>query len=163
MGTFRLRDRYYDDGYKIRSTERFDANVDHKTTKDFKVNKTNAYDPTINIRQGKFFSDTITCEVALTPKQFMDLKDFIINAEKLYIEFDIANLTVEGGGGDGMVEYCLFDIDIKEFPKMTDNGRFYPEKYTFEFKSVYTNRLLYVDPTFWLGYGSEYGTCYGYT
>ena len=164
MGTVRFRDRYQINGdYKIRNTERFDASVKRKTTIDYKVSKNSAFDPTVTFQRGKFYIATFTCEIALTPKQFMDLEDFIVNAEKLYIEFDIANITSEGGGGDGTIEYYRYEVELKDFPQMTDNGRFFADIYTFEFKSAYINKLSYADPDMMEGYGSEYGICYGWS
>ncbi|MCL2064042.1 MAG: hypothetical protein FWG98_06680 [Candidatus Cloacimonetes bacterium] len=115
----------------------------------YKINTTNAFDPSISLKRGRYYEDKITVETVLSTKEYEALCLFIRSAVMLRIEFSI----------NGVKEQ--YPIELEKLASLTEVGRFHKDKYVFAFKSVYTSNH-YIDFEVANGYGSSYGDFYGY-
>jgi len=116
----------------------------------YRINKQSIYDPTITHKRGMYSEDTITCEMALTPEEYLELREFLTGNISIYIEFTIGT------------NYMQFPVTFDKLPPMSDHARSYTDIYTFTFKSVYqTNNFINFAET--EGYGSSYGSIYGFS
>ena len=112
-----------------------DGTVVYKPGKTHKVDKQNNMNPTVINRKLLYAEDKIVCEAMLDPVKYFETIEHILSATYLEIVFMIHH------------EQIWLSVDIAKLPKLTDNGRWHDEKYTFEFRSVRAD-LVMMDPPF---------------
>ena len=127
----------------------FDGTIKREPQIAHKVNLTSAFDPSISIKRGRYYRDKIIVETILTPSEYDFLTMFVRSADNLFIEFFINT------------EKYQYPVQIEKLPTLTEAGRFYSDKYSFTFESIYTENI-YIDFEIAQGYGSSYGNFYGY-
>jgi len=123
--------------------------VDYQPVVKYRINKKNAFDPTIRIRRGKYNQDSIDCEAILDANQYNDLLAILTDADQLYIEFDGADSTMQ------------FPVTVDKLPKIEDDNRSNPGIVKFSLESVYTT-LSTIDFNNVFGWGDSWGSNYGF-
>ena len=132
------------DGYVIE-----DGNVEYEPVIKYRIEKKNAFDPTIIIKREPYHEDSIECEAILLPVEFDNLIEHLTNADQLYIEYDIIDKTLQ------------FPITIDKLPKLEDETRSFKSKVKFICKSIY-QQLNPIDFDSIFGWGADWGENWGF-
>lgn len=125
------------------------ASISHQTNIKYKIEKVNAFDPTIIIKRGAYNDDLIEIEAILNRNEFNNLSSFLTSFDKLFIEFDANNETLQ------------FPVIVEKFPKLEDRTRFKKSTVKFSLKSTYKT-LEPVNFNNLFGYGLKYGENWGF-
>ena len=110
----------------------FFGKVERETTRLYKIEETNAYDPSIIYRRGPYDVDNITCETLLSPAEYISVTNALKEADSLTLDFYIGE------------DRYTFDITYDKLPKMSDDGRLNVSKYTFIFKSMSHSKIIVI-------------------
>lgn len=132
------------DGYVVA-----DATVGYQPNIKYRIEKKNAFDPTVIIRREPYHDDEIECQAILLPNEYATLCDKLISAENLYIEFDSADKTLQ------------FPVTVDKLPKLEDDTRSFKSKVKFTLSSIY-KELNYIDFDNVFGYGNDWGDNWGF-
>ena len=123
--------------------------VNYEPVIKYKIEKKNAFDPTIIIRREPYNEDIIECEAILNPDEYDNLLAHLISAEQLYIEFDTSETTLQ------------FPVIVDKLPKLDDETRSFKNNIKLSFKSIYqTLNPINFDDIF--GWGASWGSNYGF-
>ena len=123
--------------------------VDYEPVIKYRVNKTCAFDPTIVIKRGEYHDDSIECEAILNATEYDNLRDHLILANQLYLEFD---------GVDSVLQ---FPVTVEKYPKLEDSRRSFRGNYKISLKALYTTLdIINFDDI--LGWGNGWGSNYGF-
>jgi len=132
------------DGYVIEN-----GVIEYEPVIKYRIEKKNAFDPTIIIRREPYHEDSIECEAILLPIEYDELYNHLTTAEQLYIEFDTAETILQ------------FPVIVDKLPKLEDESRSFKSKVKFTFKSIYTELTpINFDQIF--GYGNDWGENWGF-
>ena len=123
--------------------------VDYEPVVKYRVEKQNAFDPTIIIRREPYHEDSIDCEAILLPIEFDNLVEHLTGADQLYIEFNTADAKLQ------------FPIITDKLPKLEDDTRSFTNKVKFSFKSIYQS-LSYINFNDIFGWGTGWGKNWGF-
>lgn len=123
--------------------------VDYEPVVKYRIEKECAFDPTIVIRRGEYREDSIECEAILNATEYDNLRDHLLAADELYIEFD---------GVDSVMQ---FPITVEKFPKLEDARRSFRGSYKITFTSLYTEYTL-IDFDSIFGWGTSWDKNYGF-
>ncbi len=115
----------------------------------YRIEKKNAFDPTIQIRRYPYHEDIIDCEAILNPNEYEEIYDFLTDYDALYIEFDSSERTLQ------------YPVQVNKLPKLEDDYRSFSGNFKFSLKSLYTV-LTPIDFNNIFGYGNVYGNNYGF-
>jgi len=115
----------------------------------YKIEKKNAFDPTIIIKRQAYNEDSIDCQAFLNAEEYNSLVSFLTENNTLYIEFDTKQKTMQ------------LPINTYKLSKLEDDNRSFKGAIKFSFKSLYTDLTL-IDFENVFGYGSNYGNNYGF-
>jgi hypothetical protein len=132
------------DGYVVA-----DATVDYQPDIKYRIEKKNAFDPTIIIKREPYHDDVIECQAILLPSEYETLSSKLTSADKLYIEFDSGNKTLQ------------FPVTVEKLPKLEDDSRSFKSKIKFTLNSIY-KQLNYIDFDNVFGYGNDWGDNWGF-
>lgn len=132
------------DGYVVEN-----GIVEYEPEIKYRIEKKNAFDPTIIIRRDPYHEDSIECEAILLPVEYDNLVNHITTANELYIEFDTADETLQ------------FPITFDKLPKLEDDSRSFMNKVKFSFKSIYQS-LSHIDFNNIFGWGNDWGENWGF-
>lgn len=127
-----------------------EGRVDYEPVIKYRIEKKCAFDPTITIRRGAYHEDKILCVAILSPAGYSNFRDFMLDADSLWIEFDDSESTQQ---------YPI--TEISQLPKLSDDGRRCTTDYDIEYISLYTNYTP-IDFSSLLGWGSNWGGNYGF-
>jgi len=132
------------DGYVVP-----DATVEYQPEIKYKIQKKNAFDPTIIIKREPYHEDQIECEAILLPTEYNNLNNHLITANELFIEFDTADQTLQ------------FPVTVDKLPKLEDESRSFKSLVKFTLSSIY-KELNYIDFDNVFGYGNDWGENWGF-
>lgn len=102
-----------------------DALVEYRPDKKYRIEKKNAFDPSYIHRRGAYYEDTITISAILSPDLYETLKNTLMAAGWLYVEFAYKGGTVR-----------QLPVVVSAFPVLTDDLR----EYTAETKITLISR-----------------------
>jgi len=132
------------DGYVVEN-----GIVEYEPDIKYRIEKKNAFDPTIIIRREPYHEDTITCTAILNPEEYNILVSHITNVEQLFIEFDLANTTMQ------------FPILVDKLPKLDDDSRSFKGELKITFTSIYQELVpINFDAVF--GWGTSWDESWGF-
>lgn len=115
----------------------------------YRIEKKNAFDPTLIIKRDPYHEDLIDCEAILNPEEYEELYLFLTDYDALYLEFDSSEHTLQ------------YPVQINKLPKLEDELRSFKGNFKFTLKSIYTV-LTPIDFNSIFGYGNAYGNNYGF-
>ncbi len=115
----------------------------------YRIEKKNAFDPTIVIRREPYHEDAIECEALLNAAEYDELFEHLTDADQLFIEFDAAETTLQ------------FPVTTDKLPKLEDDSRSHRGRVKFTLKSVY-QQLNPIDFDSIFGWGQSWGLNFGY-
>jgi len=134
----------------LQPEKEFLAKIKYEPSIKYTTNKQSVFNQTVTHKRGMYSEDTITCEMILSPDEYLDLKEYLTSKENIYIEFTAGT------------KYLQMPVTFDKIPPMEDNGRSFKAQYVFTFKSIYyTNK--FVDFNLVKGYGFGYGLIYGFS
>ncbi len=103
------------------------ARVEWKPKERWRVEKQNAFDPTIVLRRGRYHEDDIDCVAILWPAESNALRDFLNTDEgdALFIIYDYDNSTRH------------FPVAIDKLPPASDEAREFRQEIKLSFTALY--------------------------
>ncbi len=125
------------------------AEVDYSPHKKYLIDKTNAYDPTIMIRREPYYEDSFKVDAILNTDQYNELKDYLMEEGKLYIEY-----YDETGKKQ-------FPVIIEKYPSQVDDLRYFTEVTRIELKAIY-KELSPINYDEAPGWGNSWGLSWGF-
>jgi len=108
--------------------------VEYNPQKKYRIEKKNAYDPTIIHRRDAYREDSFDLEAVLTADEYYDLMGFLLGEGRLYLEYT-AYGTINS----------QFPVTISQLPKCPDDLHEYPVKIKFSLESRYIGSPGYID------------------
>jgi len=114
-----------DNGYSTYTCE--DALIEYIPKQKYRIEKKNAFDPTILHQREAYREDTINIEAIMYPEQYSAFLYFLTQPGKFYIEFNWYSIITR-----------QFPVTIAQLPKMPDDLHEYPEKIKVTLESRYT-------------------------
>jgi len=125
------------------------AIINYQPETKYKINKTNAFDPTIVIKRGAYFDDKIEIEAFLIASELQELYSILANFDKLYIEFDANKKTMQ------------LPVIIENKPKLEDKARYHKTKIKFSLKALYKSHTR-IDFDNLFGFGLSWNSNFGF-
>ena len=126
-----------------------DGIVEYQPGIKYRIEKKNAFDPTIIIRKEPYRIDSIECEALLDASDYDLLVEQLTNADQLYIEIDAADATLQ------------FPVTTDKLPKLEDESRSHRGRVKFTLKSIY-QQLNPIDFDSVFGWGNNWGINFGF-
>jgi len=108
--------------------------IEYSPNRKYRIEKKNAYDPTIIHRREAYREDTFDLEAILEPSEYYALLNFLLGPGKLYLEYTAHN-TVNS----------QFPVIISQLPKCPDDLHEYSAKVKFSLESRYVGSPGYID------------------
>ncbi len=108
--------------------------VDYNPVLKYRLEKKNAFDPTIKHQRDEYREDTFDLQAVLQPSEYYALITFITSPGRLYLEFDAYNNI-----------RSQFPVNLVNMPKCPDDLHEYPEKIKFSLESRYIGSPGYID------------------
>jgi hypothetical protein len=108
--------------------------VDFKPAVKYRIEKKNAFDPTLIIRRDAYHEDTIECQAVVEPGEYHDLYAFLIGEGQLYAEWTAYDQVNH-----------QYAVEVSALPEQPDDLHEYPEKVKFSLISRYTGVPGYND------------------
>ncbi len=102
------------------------AEVDFVPKTKYRIEKKNAFDPTILHQREAYREDTISVEMVLFPEEFQSLVYFITQEGKFYIEFTMYSTQIR-----------QFPVIITQYPKASEEIREDADKVKITLQSNY--------------------------
>ncbi len=115
----------------------------------YRIEKKNAFNPSIIIRRGRYHEDTIECQAIIDSEKYDELLNFLNSSELLYIEFSSKNKKYQ------------LPVYVHKFPRLEDEARSFKDAFKFSLRSVYEDGSA-IDFDNIFGYGNSYGNNYGF-
>jgi hypothetical protein len=111
-----------------------DCMIDYQPKIEYKINKTNAFDPTILHRRSPYHVDTLSLKTPITPTLYRSLYAFLIaETLTLYVEFTL----------DGVLRQ--YSITLTQLPACPDDLHEYPAEISLVAESRYTDPLTIIN------------------
>jgi hypothetical protein len=108
--------------------------IEHSPGRKFRLEKRNAYDPTIVHQRDAYREDTFELSCTLQPSEFAPLLDLLSGTGQHYVEYTT--------GGSTNVQYPVSPVTL---PKCPDDLHEYPEKVKFTMVSRFIGKPGYID------------------
>ena len=108
--------------------------VEYIPSRKYRIEKKNAFNPTIVHQREEYREDGFDLQVTLNPSEYYNLLSFLNNTGKLYLEYTAFD-TIKS----------QFPVTISQLPKCPDDLHEYPEKIKFSLESRYIGSPGYVD------------------
>ena len=108
--------------------------VEYEPTQKYRMEKKNAYDPTIIHRREVYREDSFDLEAVLEPADYYSLMSFLLSPGRLYLEYTAYNSI-----------NSQFPVTIAQLPKCPDDLHEYPTKVKFSLESRYIGSPGYID------------------
>ena len=108
--------------------------VEYEPTQKYRMEKKNAYDPTIIHRREVYREDSFDLEAVLEPADYYSLMSFLLSPGRLYLEYTAYNSI-----------NSQFPVTISQLPKCPDDLHEYPTKVKFSLESRYIGSPGYID------------------
>jgi len=125
------------------------GHVDYQPKIKYRIDKTNAFDPTIIIQRDPYHSDQIKCDAFIDADEYDALLAILQNGDKYYIEFNVPGGTFQ------------LPFTINKLPERSNDGRFDKTKVSFSLDCIYVEHT-YIDFELIQGYGNGWGECWGF-
>ncbi|MDD2650541.1 MAG: hypothetical protein RBS16_01895 [Candidatus Cloacimonadales bacterium] len=130
-----------------------DAIINYTPSVKYKVEKKNAFDPSIVVKRHQYRQDDFECSVICNPdsnySNALKLIDFLSDEAVFYIETEVNNEPLQR-----MITYI-------ELPVIKNDARVFTDLIKFKLSSIYKEHN-YIDFSNLYGYGNNYGACYGF-
>lgn len=108
--------------------------IEYSPNRKYRIEKKNAYDPTIIHRREAYREDIFDLEAILEPSEYYALLNFLLGPGKLYLEYTAySNISNQ------------FPVTITQLPKCPDDLHEYPTKIKFSLESRYVGSPGYID------------------
>ena len=108
--------------------------VEYIPSRKYRIEKKNAYDPTITHRREAYREDSFDLEAVLEPAEYYNLMSFLLGPGRLYLEYTAYNNI-----------NSQFPVTISQLPKCPDDLHEYPTKIKFSLESRYIGSPGYID------------------
>ena len=108
--------------------------IEYNPSQKYRIEKKNAYDPTIIHRREAYREDSFDLEAVLEPSEYYGLMNFLLSPGKLYLEYTAYNSIKS-----------QFPVTIAQLPKCPDDLHEYPTKVKFSVESRYIGSPGYID------------------
>ncbi len=108
--------------------------VEYAPNQKYRIEKKNAYDPTIIHRSEAYREDSFDLEAVLEPADYYSLMSFLLSPGRLYLEYTAYNNI-----------NSQFPVTISQLPKCPDDLHEYPTKVKFSLESRYIGSPGYID------------------
>ena len=108
--------------------------VEYSPQKKYRIEKKNAFDPTIIHRRDEYREDSFDLEAVLTAEEYYTLLEFLDGLGRLYLEYTAYNSI-----------NSQFPVTITQLPKCPDDLHEYPTKVKFSLESRYIGSPGYID------------------
>jgi hypothetical protein len=100
----------------------------------YRLEKKNAFNPSIVHRRDEYREDGFELQVTLNPSGYYNLLSFLTGTGKLYLEYTAYDSIKS-----------QFPVTVSQLPKCSDDLHEYPEKIKFSLESRYIGAPGYVD------------------
>lgn len=108
--------------------------VEYTPNRKYRLEKRNAFDPTIKHQRDEYREDTFELQAILLPSDYYALINFITAPGRLYLEY-MAHDEIRS----------QFPVNLVNMPKCPDDLHEYPEKIKFSLESKYIGNPGYID------------------
>ncbi|MDD2231134.1 MAG: hypothetical protein PHY48_17245 [Candidatus Cloacimonetes bacterium] len=108
--------------------------VEYSPRRKYRIEKKNAFDPTILHQRDEYREDSFDLQATLNPDEYYTLMNFITSSGRLYLEYTAYNEV-----------RSQFPVTVSQFPKCPDDLHEYPEKVKFSLESRYIGSPGYID------------------
>ena len=123
--------------------------VDYQPSIKYRIEKKNAFDPTIIIKREPYHYDSIECEAYIKAEEYDNLLASLTNGLLYFIEFDTSETVIQ------------LPVTISKLPKLEDLNRSYRGKIKFSLRSIY-QEITPIDFDNIFGWGTSWGKNYGF-
>lgn len=108
--------------------------MEYSPNRKFRLEKKNAFNPTILHQREEYREDGFELQASLLPSEYYNLLSFLTNTGKLYLEYTAYdNIKSQ------------FPVTIAQLPKCPDDLHEYTEKVKFSLESRYIGSPGYID------------------
>jgi hypothetical protein len=107
--------------------------VDYNPNRKYRLEKRNAFDPTIKHQRDEYREDTFELQAILRPSEYYALINFITAPGMLYLEYTAHDKI-----------RSQFPVTLVNMPKCPDDLHEYPEKIKFSLESRYIGSPGYI-------------------
>jgi len=108
--------------------------VEYSPRRKYRIEKKNAFDPTILHLRAEYREDSFDLQASLNPDEYYTLMSFITATGNLYLEYTAYNEV-----------RSQFPVTVSQFPKCPDDLHEYTEKVKFSLESRYIGSPGYID------------------
>ena len=108
--------------------------VEYSPRRKYRIEKKNAFDPTILHQRDEYREDSFDLQATLNPDEYYTLMSFITATGSLYLEYTAYNEVKS-----------QFPVTVSQFPKCPDDLHEYTEKVKFSLESRYIGSPGYID------------------
>lgn len=108
--------------------------VEYAPNQKYRIEKKNAYDPTLIHRREAYREDSFDLEAVLEPSEYYSLMSFLLSSGRLYLEYTAYNSISS-----------QFPVTISQLPKCPDDLHEYPTKVKLSLESRYIGSPGYID------------------
>ncbi|MDP3113711.1 MAG: hypothetical protein Q8M98_02945 [Candidatus Cloacimonadaceae bacterium] len=108
--------------------------VEYSPRRRYRIEKKNAFDPTILHQRDEYREDSFDLQATLNPDEYYTLMNFITASGRLYLEYTAYNEV-----------RSQFPVTVSQFPKCPDDLHEYTEKVKFSLESRYIGSPGYID------------------
>lgn len=108
--------------------------VEYSPRRKYRIEKKNAFDPTILHLRDEYREDSFDLQATLNPDEYYILMNFITASGRLYLEYTAYNEIKS-----------QFPVTVSQFPKCPDDLHEYPEKVKLSLESRYIGSPGYLD------------------
>jgi hypothetical protein len=108
--------------------------VEYSPRRKYRIEKKNAFDPTILHLRDEYREDSFDLQASLNPDEYYTLMSFITATGNLYLEYTAYNEV-----------RSQFPVTVSQFPKCPDDLHEYTEKVKFSLESRYIGSPGYID------------------
>lgn len=108
--------------------------IEYSPNRKYRIEKKNAFDPSIIHRREAYREDSFDLEAILAPDEYYSLLNLLLGPGKLYLEYTAhANINSQ------------FPVTVSQLPKCPDDLHEYPSKVKFSLESRYLTNPGYID------------------
>ena len=108
--------------------------MEYSPRRKYRIEKKNAFDPTILHLRDEYREDSFDLQASLNPDEYYTLMSFITATGNLYLEYTAYNEV-----------RSQFPVTVSQFPKCPDDLHEYTEKVKFSLESRYIGSPGYID------------------
>ncbi|HPT71736.1 MAG TPA: hypothetical protein PLE74_05600 [Candidatus Cloacimonadota bacterium] len=114
--------------------------VDYEPKQKYRIEKKNAFDPSLIKRRDLYREDSFSIEAYLLPAEYNAMLYFLTQEGDFFLEYE----------QEGHSHQMQFPVTIESLPKCTDDLHSEPDKIKFTAISRYTGTLPFIDFNSWV-------------